>query len=253
MRFFFLLLVLACGPLSSPGLAQESTVSEARLRELLDGADDLHRGASSHAEITMNVRTARYARSMRMETWAQGETHSLIRILAPAREAGMTTLKIEDNIWHYLPNIDRTMKVPGGMMAGSWMGSHFSNDDLVKGSRMADDYSFTLTEEPAADGRGQYVIECLAKDDAPVVWGKVMVTLRPDGVPTEISYWEEDGTLVRTMFFSDVREIGGESIPFHMRLVPANEPEEFTEIVYEAIEFDIEIPDSMFSLQALRR
>ena len=253
MRPLVLLLVLACGPLSSLGMAQESTVSEARLRELLDGADDLHRGASSHAEITMNVRTARYERSMRMETWAQGETHSLIRILAPAREAGMTTLKIEDNIWHYLPNIDRTMKVPRGMMAGSWMGSHFSNDDLVKGSRMAEDYTFVLTEEPAADGTGQYVIECLAKEDAPVVWGKVMVTLRPDGVPREISYWEEDGTLVRTMFFSDVREIGGQFIPFHMRLVPADEPGEFTEIVYEAIEFDIEIPDSMFSLQALRR
>ncbi len=253
MRPFLFLLLLATVPLSSPSQAQESTVSEARVRELLDGADDLHRGASSHAEITMNVRTARYERSMRMETWAQGETHSLIRILAPAREAGMTTLKIEDNIWHYLPNIDRTMKVPGGMMAGSWMGSHFSNDDLVKGSRMADDYTFVVAEEPAVDGSGLYVIECLAKEDAPVVWGKVVVKLRADGVPTEMSYWEEDGTLVRTMSFSDVREVEGQSIPFQMRLVPAEDPEEFTEIIYEAIEFDIEIPDSMFTLQALKR
>jgi len=242
-----------CMLFSSPSLGEDNSVSEERIRELLDGTDDMHRGESSYARVTMNVKTARWSRSLTMESWAQGQERSLIKILSPAKEAGMATLKIEDNIWNYLPKVDRTMKLPAGMMGGSWMGSHFTNDDLVKESRMADDFTFKLTETPAADGSGQYVIECTAKPDAPVVWGKVIVKLAPSEIPTEISYWDEKGRLVRTMTFSDVRKIGGRPVPCRMMLVPADEPEEYTEILYEKLEYNIEIPDSRFSLQALKK
>ena len=165
----------------------------------------------------------------------------------------MATLKVEDNMWNYLPKVDRTMKVPAGMMSGSWMGSHFTNDDLVKDSRMADDFTYDLTAEPAADGTGEYVIECVAKEDAAVVWGKILVKLRPDEQPTEISYWDEDGELVRTMAFTDYREQDGRMIAGKMRLTPADEPDEFTEIIYDEIEFGLEIEDSFFTLQALKK
>ncbi|MFH1469232.1 MAG: outer membrane lipoprotein-sorting protein [Pseudomonadota bacterium] len=254
MRRNFLTIAAALGLLAGTTFAQApvETPSQARARELLDKTDDMHRGESSHSTVTMHVKTARWDRTLTIEGWAQGEDMSLMKILAPAKEAGMATLKVEDNIWNYLPKVDRTMKVPAGMMSGSWMGSHFTNDDLVKESRMADDYTFDLTAEPAADGTGEYVVECVPKPDAPVVWGKLVVKLRADEQPTEITYWDEKGALVRTMSFSDYREVGGHLIAGKMTLVPADEPDEFTEVIYEEIEFGVAIPASTFTLQALK-
>jgi len=237
---------------ATAALAQDDADQE-RARQLLDATDDMHRGASSHSKVTMNVKTKRWERSLTMEGWAQGEERSLIKILSPAKEAGMATLKVDDNIWNYLPKVDRTMKVPAGMMSGSWMGSHFTNDDLVKESRMADDFTYELKSEPAADGTGEYIVECVPKPDAPVVWGKVVVKLTPDELPTEITYWDEKGELVRTMSFSDLREQDGRGFPGKMKLVPEDEPGEYTEVIYDEIEFDVEIPETLFTLQALKR
>ncbi len=249
-----LLTIATLGLFATAALAQEPVLTESqqRARDLLDKTDDMHRGESSHSKVTMHVKTSRWDRTLTIEGWAQGEERSLMKILSPAKEAGMATLKVDDNIWNYLPKVDRTMKVPAGMMSGSWMGSHFTNDDLVKESRMADDFSFDLTSEPGVDGASEYVIECLPKPDAPVVWGKVIVKLRADEQPTEITYWDEDGELVRTMSFTDYKEIGGRMIAGRMKLVPADEPDEFTEVIYDEIEFGVEIPDSYFTLQALK-
>jgi len=230
------------------------SASEPTARELLDQVDDLHRGASSHALTTMHVKTARWDRTLSMEVWSEGDERSLIRILSPAKEAGTTTLKVDENIWNYLPKVDRTMKVPAAMMSNSWMGSHFTNDDLVKDSRMADETTFRLTSLPDEEPEGFWVIECIPNPDAPVVWGKVVVRVRAeDRVPTEITYWDERGNLVRTMAFDEVHEVAGRAIPFRMKLVPADTPEEFTEVIYDDLSFDVDIPASVFTLQALKR
>ena len=239
---------------TSPATAQDAPMSDVDLaRELLDGTDDMQRGESSTATVTMNVKTARFTRSISMQSWSKGEEKSLIRITAPAKEAGVTTLKVGENIWNYLPRVDRTMKVPSGMMSGSWMGSHFSNDDLVKESRMADDYTYAITARPDAAGTGKYVVECEAKLTAAVVWGKVVVTLNADKLAETIQYFDEKGVLIRTMRFSDVKEIGGKKIATRMMLVPEDKPGEFTEIVYEELDFGANVPDSMFSLQELKK
>jgi outer membrane lipoprotein-sorting protein len=235
-----------------PAAAQADDAALAR--ELLNATDDMHRGESSAGTVTMNVRTSRWERSLTIKAWSLGEEKSLMIIESPAKEKGMATLKVDDNIWNYLPKVDRTMKVQASMMSGSWMGSHFTNDDLVKESRMADDYSFQITSRPADDPEGLYVIECIPKPDAPVVWGKVVVKIRgTDKQPTEITYWDEKGELKRTMTFSDIRDVGGRSIPMRMILRPADKPEEFTEVVYEDIRFDVEIPASTFTVQGLKR
>ncbi len=248
--FVHLGLALVVLALALPATAQ----SDADLaRELLDATDDLQRGDSSQARISMHVKTARWERTLSMEVWSQGEETSLIKILSPAKEAGMATLKVEDNIWNYLPKVDRTMKVPASMMSGAWMGSHFSNDDLVKESRMADDYTYSIDSMPDANPEGQYVIELVPKPDAPVVWGKVVVKIRgEDRMPVSIEYLDEKEVLARTMAFSDIRELGGRLVPCKMTLLPADKPEEFTEITYDSLAFDVEIPAGTFTLQALK-
>ena len=229
--------------ISAPALAEEPSIEE-----LLDATDDINRGESSITTIEMQVKTSRYERTMSMQAWSRGEENSLIRILSPAKDAGTTTLKVGEDMWNYLPKVDRTMKIPQGMMSGSWMGSHFSNDDLVKSNRLADE--FTYVNEGLVDG--VYTIVCTAKPDAPVVWGKVVVKVREDKIPVEVAYYDEEGTLARTMTFSDVREFDGRMVPATMTLIPADRPEEFTRITTVEADFDVELDDRLFTLQALK-
>lgn len=222
--------------------------------ELLEATDDVARGESSRAVLSMQVNTENYDRAMKLESWSEGTDKSLIRILEPAKDAGVATLKVGDNIWNYMPRIDRTMKVPAGMMGGSWMGSHFTNDDLVKESRMAEDFTYEITVAPddPEDPTGVYEITCTPKPDAPVVWGKVVVEVRADRIPISIQYYDEKGNLARTMRFEDVREFDGRKVPAAMVLQPADKPEESTTVRYESIDFDAEIPSHTFTLQALK-
>lgn len=233
--------------LSTAAFADDPTIAE-----LLAGTDDIARGNSSIAVMVMEVKTARYERTVKMKAWSEGTDNSLIQILEPAKEAGISTLKVGDNIWNYLPKVDRTMKVPAGMMSGSWMGSHISNDDLVKESRLSEDFDYEITEQPTGD-TGRWVIELVPKEDAAVVWGKIVAVIGADRIPVEIAYHDEDGELVRTMTYSDVREIGGRTIPTRFTVTPADKPGEYTSISYDSLEFDVDIPDSTFSLQALRQ
>jgi len=225
---------------------------EPTARDLLRGTDDVYRGKSSIATVSMNVKTSRWERKLTLQMWSKGTEKSLIRIVAPKKEAGVTTLKVDKDMWNYLPKVDRVIKVPASMMSGSWMGSHFTNDDLVKESRYEDDFTFEIKERPK-DGKGRYLIECVPKPDAPVVWGKVLVELSADRLPTRQEFYDERGALVRTMTFSDVQEVSGRRIPMRMKLVPADKPDEYTEIIQDKLELDVEVPESMFSQQALRK
>lgn len=119
---------------------------------------------------------------------------------------------------------------------------------------MAQDYEFAITSKPADNPEGQYVVTCTPLPDAPVVWGKVVVKVRgEDLLTTEITYWDEKGELKRTMQFLDIKELGGRTMPAKMMLIPADKPDEYTEVIYEALDFDAEVPDSTFTLQALKQ
>ena len=218
-------------------------------REVLDRFDDLYRGDSSRAVMAMTVVTEHWTRELKLEAWSQGREKSLFRILSPRKEKGTATLKSGRQMWNYLPKVNRVIKVPSSMMGGSWMGSHFTNDDLVKDSRMADDYDFEYGEA----GSGEIAVVCIPKPDAAVVWGKVVVRMRSaDGMPVAVEYFDEDMEPARTMSFGDYREVGERLIPLRMRIAPADEPDEHTEVRYEEIEFDLPLAEDLFSLRSLR-
>ncbi len=248
MRGPFMVALAAMLAWGAPAFADD----KAEVKALLQASDDLFRGDSSHAVMEMQVKTARYERSMKMESWAQGEEKTLIRLLAPAKDAGVSTLKVGDNLWNYLPKVDRTMKVPAGMMSGAWMGSHFTNDDLVQESRLSDDYTYTIVERPSG-AEGHWILDLVPTPDAPVVWGRVRHTIGADRLPRKTEYFDEKGELVRTMTFEEIGAVGGRTIPQVMRLTPADASGEYTFIKYVSIEFDAGVPDSTFSLQSLKR
>ena len=222
--------------------------------ELIRHIDRLWRGDTSHATMSMSVRTQRYEREMTMESWSSGKQRSLVVIREPVKDRGVATLKVEDNIWNYLPKINRVTKVPSSMMSGSWMGSHFTNDDLVRESTFEDDYVSTITFEGERDGRPIYELTSFARPDAPVVWGKVVNLVEQKTLaPTAALYYDEEGKLIRTMRFDQFRTIGARVVPMRMRLQPQDKPDESTVIVYNDIEFGVPLAESMFSLQSLQR
>lgn len=253
MRHMSLSLILGFG-LGSPGLAlAEDPPAEVTAEELLRATDDVARGDESVVVMEMYVKTKRYERTMKMKAWAKGTEKSLIRILEPAKDAGITTLKVDDNLWNYLPKVDRTMKIPSGMMGNSWMGSHVTNDDLVRENRLSEDFTWSFKNKPNAQGEGNYVLELVPKPDTAVVWGRIVVEVTPDKIPVEIGYYDEKGEKVRTMTWTEVKEMDGRRMPTVMTIIPADKPGEFTRMTYQEMDFDADIPPDMFTRQALQR
>lgn len=231
---------------------------EDRVAEILRSVDDLWRGRSSEALVSMEVVTAHYTRTITMQAWSEGTEKTLVRIVEPKKERGTATLKAGDSVYTYLPKTDRTIRLTSGMMMGSWMGSHFTNDDLVKESRLVDDYRGVVLFEGERDGRETVDFELIPKPDAPVVWGKIAVTLYRHPVsrqwlPESQVYYDEDLAPVRTMVFSDVVELGGRLLPAVMLVRPVDKPDEHTKLVYRKMRFDVPLPADLFSLASLRR
>ena len=250
-RAFLIVCLLTLLPVSSLLQAQEQPLTP---KQILDKVDDLFRSQASHGLGTMTVVTAHWRRSLSLEMWSKGKDKSLVRILAPKKEKGTTTLRAGNDIWNYLPKVNRVIKLPSSMMAASWMGSHFTNDDLVKESRMADDYTFEITFVGEDEGEEVVEVTCHPKPEAAVVWGKVLVRARlKDYLPLSVKYFDEDLRLARTMTFSQVSQLGGRMLPAVVTMVPEDKPDESTVIHYEKMEFDIGLDDDFFSLRTLQK
>jgi hypothetical protein len=222
--------------------------------ELIHHIDRLWRGETSRAEMSMTVKTARYERNMTMEAWSKGKDYSLVVIREPVKDRGIATLKVEENIWNYLPKINRVTKVPSSMMSGSWMGSHFTNDDLVKESTFEDDYDSGITYEGERNGRLIYEMTAIPKPNAAVVWGKVVMLIEQKTLaPYKAFYYDEEGVLIRTLTFDTQRQIGERVVPMRMSLQPEDKPDESTVILYHDIDFGVPLESAFFSLQNLKR
>lgn len=222
-------------------------------REIVDRVDRLLRGNSSRGTATMEVVTAHFDRTMKMRVWSLGTSYALIRILSPAKDAGTATLKVKNEIWNYLPRVDRTIRLPASLMSASWMGSHFTNDDLVKEDRLVDDYDIVKSFDGVRDGDAVWEFTLTPKPDAAVVWGKIVERVRKrDLMPIWGKYYDQDGTLIRTITFSAYTRMGGRLVPATMRVVPADKPNEHTTLHYESLAFNVGLTPAFFSLRRLR-
>ena len=215
-----------------------AAVEDQRAGEIVDQVDRLLRGKSSVGTVTMHISTENWQRTLAMQIWSLGTENALIRVTKPEKEAGTATLKVANNIWHYLPKVNRTIKIPTSMMMASWMGSHFTNDDLVKDSRLIRDYFIAISFEGERNGVGVYEFTLTAKPDAAVVWGKIVLEVRQsDLMPTWERYEDERGALVRELTFSDYKLMSGRLIPTRMVMRPVDKPGEQTVVVYDDLTF----------------
>ena len=238
-------------PAAAEPAAEDATALALRV---LARADDMHRGDSSAGKLSMTVVTANWQRTLDLSFWNKGKEKSLVRILAPKKEKGTTTLRVGKEMWNYLPKVRRVMKVPSSMMGGSWMGSHFSNDDLVKQNRMSEDFKFEISFRGEREGKSVVEVTCIPNEDAVIVWGKIVVNADAKTLdPFRIEYFDEDLALARTMKFTEPKVFGQRTVPSVIRVVPAEAPSEYTEVRYHDVDFDATVADSMFTKRALKR
>ncbi|MEE2901940.1 MAG: outer membrane lipoprotein-sorting protein [Myxococcota bacterium] len=256
MRTIYAEILLCFGIASSAVLASPSYAdgNSDRIKKILDTTDDLFRGTSSHGQMSMRVKTAHWTRTVEIEFWAQGEDKSFMQITAPKKEKGVKTLRVDKDMWNFLPKVKRVIKVPSSMMGGSWMGSHFSNNDLVKQSRMDEDFDAKITFEGKRGNQDVIEITGMVREDAVIVWGKVVLVCNAKSlIPIQIDYYDEDMKLARKMTFSEPKMFGKRNIPATMKIIPTDAPDEYTEMRYKSIDFDAKIPDKIFTKRNLKR
>ncbi len=221
-------------------------------RDLIEKAMDHWRGTSSYSEMSMTIHRADWERTMSMRAWTVGDKTSLVRVTAPKKDAGNGTLLKDNNMWTFAPKVNRIIKVPSSMMSQSWMGSDFSNKDISKSTDIIDQYDHTLVETREQGGHTEYVIESVPHEEAAVVWGREVLTIRDDHVLLEQQFWDQDGVLVKTMKALEIRELGGRTVASLIRMGKVDTPNEWTEMSVSAIEFDVSHPDGLFTLSSLR-
>ena len=240
-------LLMCCAAITESGAETPETIdAQALIRQV----ETQYQGENSHSTMHMKVVTDAYSREMSMEGWSEGRDKFLARILSPKKDEGIATLKIGDEMWNFLPKIDRLIKIPSSLMGDRWMGSHLTNDDLVKENKIDELYTF---ETEKVEGQVATII-CTPKPDAAIVWGKVLYRIDLTKIiPTAVDYYDEDGDLVRTMTFDRVENISGRWVPMRMVIQPTDKPDEKTELIYDSLTFDVKFKDNLFSVQSLRR
>ncbi len=231
-------------------LAWPTFASEERVRTIIDEMEQLYRGNSSDGTITMQVETPQYSRTLTMSAQSMGRELAFFRILSPKKDRGIATLKREEEMWNYFPKINKVIKVPPSMMMGSWMGSDFTNDDLVKETQLIDAYHLSMTEDDQ-----DYLVTLTPKEQTVTVWGKIEYTVSKEPLlPKAQVFYDEDGTRVRELIFSNPKTLGGRLMPSVMEMKPLNKEGHRTLIIYDDINFDVPaITDQTFSLRNLKK
>ena len=250
----------AAGSSASPA-ALETAPAEVSVSEVVRRAEDAMRGDRTYCDCEMTVSSPRLAspRTVRFESWTDiPGKRSFIRIQSPAKDVGTGFLKLHPNLWMYVPRVERTIRVPPSMMLQSWMGSDFTNVDLVRESSEIDDYEHILLGiDPGSEqsgGRRSYVVEYRPHEHAPVVWGRIVAWVDAElWTPIFQEFYDEDDVRIRELRFSDVRPVDGRNVPHLWTLTPLDKPGHRTVVRVERIRYDLAIDDSVFTTRNLKR
>ncbi len=221
--------------------------------EIVLKADQKLKGLTSYSEMKITIVRPRWSREMTMKSWSKGDDYSMILLTSPKRDAGTVFLKRGNEIWNWIPSIERNIKLPPSMMMQDWMGTDFKNDDLVKQSSMVTDYEQSIVGDSVIEGRDCYKIKMIPKPDAPVVWGQVLVWIdTKDFLELRSEYYDEDGYLMTTMIGSDIKMLGGKLLPAKMIMIPADKPGNKTIMEFLETTFDQPIADDFFTTAKMK-
>lgn len=230
-------------------------------KEIVKKVDELYRSDTSFAIMKMTIKTPYWNRTLKMKMWSKGMDKTFIRIIEPKKEEGVATLRIKDEMWNYLPKTNKVIKIPPSMMMSNWMGSDFTNDDLVSEFTFVEDYNFELVKpeeinlvENKKEKGKYYYIKAVPKQNRPIIWGHVILKIeKKTYIPVNQKYYDEKGELIRVMYYKNIKTFDGKTIPAELELIPKKKQGHKTVIKYLEADFNIDLKKSVFSLRNLRR
>ncbi|HHF3131216.1 TPA: outer membrane lipoprotein-sorting protein [Vibrio diabolicus] len=238
--------VLACVLLSSFSYAESAF-------DIVQKSDQAMRGKSSYSEATMKIVRPDWSRSMTMKSWTKGTELSLVLVTAPAKDKGSASLKRHREMWNWVPSIERVIKIAPSMLSQSWMGSDFTNDDLINQSSIVVDYQHQLLQSETFDGDKVWVVDALAKPDVPVVWSKVRLWISQTSfLQRKVEFYDEFDELVNVLTTYDVKTLGGRDVATRMEMQPIDKPGNKTVLITHEAQFDFDIDDDFFSQQQMK-
>ncbi|MBE4184898.1 outer membrane lipoprotein-sorting protein [Vibrio parahaemolyticus] len=221
--------------------------------DIVQKSDQAMRGKSSYSEATMEIVRPDWTRSMTMKSWTKGTELSLVLVTAPAKDKGSASLKRHREMWNWVPSIERVIKIAPSMLSQSWMGSDFTNDDLINQSSIVVDYQYALLGNDSFEGDKVWVIEATAKPDAPVVWNKVTLWISQSTyLQRKVEFYDEFDERVNVLTTYDVKELGGRKIATRMEMKPVDKPGNKTIFTTHQAQFDFDINDDFFSQQQMK-
>lgn len=221
--------------------------------EIVRKSDLKMRGESSYTEMTMQIVRPNWTRNMSMKSWTKDTKYAMVLVTAPAQDKGSSSLKRDREMWNWVPKIERIIKIAPSMLGQSWMGSDFTNDDLINQSSIVVDYNHEILREEEFDGVKTWIIQAIPKPNAPVVWGKLILWIsHTEYNQRKVEFYDEFNELINTMTTYDVRELGGRNLPTRQEMQPADKPDNKTILIFQKAQFDFEIPTDFFSQQNMR-
>lgn len=239
---FFILAILSF----FTGFAQDA-------KEIVKTADKKMRGTTMEAEMVIKTTRPTWSREMSCKVWMKSNDLAMILIQSPAKDKGIAFLKRKKEVWNWMPSLERNIKLPPSMMTQSWMGTDFTNDDLVKESSVVEDYTHTIIGDTVIQNRSCYLIQMLPKPTAAVVWSKVLICIdKKDFMELHSAFYEEDGKLINTMNSYDVKMMDGRLIPTRFEMIPADKKGQKTEMIYKSIRYNKPIEDNFFSMEKMQ-
>lgn len=216
--------------------------------EWLKYAEKEMRGDRSHAEMIMTIKTPNWTRTLEIESDVEGKNLALSTIKAPAKERGIRTLRIDNNMWNYFPKLKRKVAVSSSMLLASWMGSDFTNDDILKASSMSEDYTHAFTKDEKIGNETYKVIDNRAKSNSKVMWPKIVTyASKTDCLPRVYRYYDKEGKLKRTLEFSAIKTFDGHKVPTHWEMTPEDDKTKKTIIDYKSVKFNVKFKSNHFS------
>ncbi len=221
--------------------------------EIVRQSDRKTRGKSSKSSMTAQIIRPKYTRTMSMTGWSLGTEYSMILITGPKKDEGTVFLKRGNELWNWIPSIERIIKLPPSMMSQNWMGTDFTNDDLVKQSSIVVDYNHKIIGEEVMGGYPCWKIEMIPKPESAVVWGKVLIWISKDSyMQMRVEFYDEDGSLVNTMIGSEPKTFDGVLLPSRLEMIPADKPGNKTVLITKTLKFNIAIDESFFTTRNMR-
>jgi outer membrane lipoprotein-sorting protein len=222
--------------------------------EIIKITDSRLRGDSSYAEMTITIVRPKWEKKMALKSWSKGTDYSVSLVTSPAKEKGSVFLKRKKEAWNYLPTIERTIKLPPSMMTQNWMGTDFTNDDLIKQSSMVVDYTHKIVGTEIIENLNCWKLELIPTENASVVWGKLNVWIdKKDYMQLKIEFYDEDLEIVNRMVGSKINEYNGKKLPSRLEYYPLDDEGNKTVIEYKVWNFDVSIPENYFSTQYVSR